>query len=95
MKKTCALAALTLTGLALAAPAHAAGADTRVDDDGHVTVVSHRNPFASQVCKDALGLVPLASGWSQEVDDACDNREHVHPAHDAVTAPGGSRTPSA
>jgi|tagenome__1003787_1003787.scaffolds.fasta_scaffold20391101_2 hypothetical protein len=97
MNKISALAALTLTGLALATPAHADGTDPGNGGDGHVTLVSHRNPFAAGVCKQALGLIPLAAGWPDEVDDACNNREHVHHDHDTVTvtSPDGSRTPSA
>ncbi|MGW2570472.1 hypothetical protein [Streptomyces sp. NPDC001537] len=74
MKKLSVLAVLTMTGLALATPAHAA------DDDnprGHMTV-SHRSPLATGLCKEALALVPVfATGTDQAVDDACNNRDHA------------------
>src|SRR5262249_11023955 len=77
MKKISALAALTVTGLALATPAHADNAG----DHGHINVTG-RNLSAAGLCKQALGLVPLAAPWTDEaVDDACNNRDHVHHAH--------------
>ncbi|ANP52410.1 hypothetical protein J2Z21_008332 [Streptomyces griseochromogenes] len=77
MKKIGALAALTMTGLALATPAHA-GNDS---DHGHINVTG-RNFSAANLCKQALGLVPLPAPWTDDaVDDACNNRDHIHYAH--------------
>lgn len=72
MKKTTALAALTVAGLALAAPAHADNNHGRINVAGY---------SSAALCKQALALVPLTAPWTgQSVDDACDNREHVHDA---------------
>ncbi|WP_030935017.1 hypothetical protein [Streptomyces sp. NRRL S-646] len=74
MKKISALAALTMTGLALAAPAHA---DNGNHSGGHINTVSHRSPLATGLCKEALALVPIfATGTDQALDDACNNRDH-------------------
>jgi hypothetical protein len=74
MKKTSVLAALTVTGLVLASPAHA---DADDNPGGRRVHASHQNPLATNLCERALGLVPLAAPWTgQEVQDACDNRDH-------------------
>jgi len=73
MKKISVLAAVTMTGLALATPAHA---DNGNNPGGHINV-SHRSPLATGLCKEALALVPVfAAGTDQAVDDACNNRDH-------------------
>lgn len=74
MKKISVLAALTMTGLALATPAHA---DNGNNPGGHINTVSHRSPLATGLCKEALALVPVFAPVSdQAVDDACNNRDH-------------------
>lgn len=74
MKKISVLAALTVTGLALATPAHADGDD---NPGGRHSHASHHNPLTTDLCERALGLVPLAAPWTgQEVRDACENRDH-------------------
>lgn len=76
MKKISALAALTMTGLALAAPAHADN-DSTVGPGTKGAIHTHRNPLATNLCKQALALVPVAAPWTgEEVDDACNNRDH-------------------
>ncbi|MQY32940.1 hypothetical protein SRB17_09000 [Streptomyces sp. RB17] len=74
MKKITALAALTVTGLALAAPAHA-------DDGTHGRInIAGRPLTPNKLCETALGLVPLTAPWTgSSVYDACNNRKHVHP----------------
>ncbi|WP_151484804.1 hypothetical protein [Streptomyces albicerus] len=77
MKKTSALAALTLAGLALATPAHA---DNDSNAGRATNLTTHRNALATNLCKEALALVPVAAPWTgQEVDDACNNRDHKEP----------------
>ncbi|MEU9985523.1 hypothetical protein ACFZCP_41300 [Streptomyces sp. NPDC007971] len=79
MKKTSALAALTLTGLALATPAHA---DSGGDPVGHINVAG-RHVTGAYLCREALAIVPMAAPWTGDsVDDACNNRPHVHHARD-------------
>ncbi|MFF7355642.1 hypothetical protein ACFZA1_23785 [Streptomyces filipinensis] len=78
MKKINALAALTVAGFAVVTPAHAADdADGSHPNHGRINVAGR--PFtAANLCKQALGLVPLAAPWTDEsVDDACNNREHT------------------
>lgn len=81
MKKICALAALTLAGLALATPAHADNDNDNDNNFGRGTnATTHRNPLATNLCKKALALVPVAAPWTgNEVDDACSNRDHEEP----------------
>ncbi|MGW3121858.1 hypothetical protein ACWDBW_32750 [Streptomyces sp. NPDC001107] len=75
MKKISALAVLTMTGLALATPAHA---DNDNNPHGRINTVSHRSPLATGLCKEALALVPVFAPVSdQALDDACNNREHT------------------
>ena len=74
MKKISVLAVLTMTGLALATPAHA---DNDDNPRGHMNV-SHRSPLATGLCKEALALVPVfAPVTDHAVDDACNNRDHA------------------
>jgi hypothetical protein len=74
MKKISVFAALTMTGLVIATPAHADGGDNL---GGRRVHASHQNPLATNLCERALALVPLAAPWTgQEVRDACDNRDH-------------------
>ncbi|MFF4503302.1 hypothetical protein [Streptomyces sp. NPDC001401] len=73
MKKISALAALTMTGLALATPAHADN-----DNPGPRVYSSHHSPFSSALCREALALVPVFAPVSdQALEDACNNREHA------------------
>lgn len=75
MKKLSALAALTMTGLALAAPAHA---DNGGDPVGRINVAG-RSFTGASLCKEALAIVPVAAPWTGDsFDAACDNRPHVH-----------------
>jgi hypothetical protein len=75
MKRITALTALTLTGLALAAPAHA-------DNGGHARggiTVNNRSLSTANLCERALALVPVAAPWTgNAVDDACNDRPHEH-----------------
>ena len=75
MKKISVLAAVTMTALALATPAHADNGNT---PGGRIYTVSHQSPLANGLCREALALVPVfAPGTDQAVDDACSNREHA------------------
>jgi len=75
MKKISALAALTMTGLALATPAHA---DNGNNPGGRIYTVSHQSPLSAGLCREALALVPVFAPVSdQAVDDACNNRDHA------------------
>lgn len=75
MKKISALAALTMTGLALATPAHA---DNGNNPGGRIYTVSHQSPLSNALCKEALALVPVVAPVSdQSLDDACSNRDHA------------------
>ncbi|MFJ9814053.1 hypothetical protein ACIRU3_02050 [Streptomyces sp. NPDC101151] len=75
MKKTSALAALTMAGLALATPAHA---DNGGDFGRGINVAGYRHFSTADLCKQALALVPVAAPWTgQDVDDACNNRDHT------------------
>lgn len=78
MKKIGALAALTMAGLALAAPAHA-------DNGDHGRINIGGRPLTTDgLCKEATALVPLAAPWTaQSVDDACSDRDHsqIHHGH--------------
>ncbi|KOU52286.1 hypothetical protein [Streptomyces sp. WM6378] len=79
MKKISALAALTMAGLALATSAHA---DDGTDLGRGINVASHQSPFTASVCKQAFALVPVAAPWTSDaVNDACNNREHIHRGH--------------
>ncbi|MGW3358076.1 hypothetical protein ACWDFL_22010 [Streptomyces bungoensis] len=83
MKKITALAALTLTGLALATPAHAG-------NGGHPggINVNDRSLSTANLCERALALVPVAAPWTGDaVDDACNDREHVHQARGLAKQP--------
>ncbi|GAA3807992.1 hypothetical protein GCM10022403_047700 [Streptomyces coacervatus] len=74
MKKITALAALTMTGLALATPAHADNGN----NPGPRVYSSHHSPFSSALCREALTLVPVIAPVSdQALEDACNNREHA------------------
>ncbi|MFD7164886.1 hypothetical protein [Streptomyces violascens] len=75
MKKISALAALTIAGLALATPAHADNGD---DLGRSINIAGHQPLSTANLCKQAFGLVPLAAPWSDAVDDACNNRDHIH-----------------
>ncbi|WP_031478580.1 hypothetical protein [Streptomyces bicolor] len=83
MKKISALAAFTMAALALATPAHA-DAYTHADDGdrGRITVAGYPLTTAN-LCREALALIPVVTpGTGTAVDDACNNREHVHDSRD-------------
>ncbi len=76
MKKTSALAALTMAGLVLATPAHADDHGGR-GDRGRINIAGYRDFSTAGLCRQALALVPVAAPWTgPEVDDACNNRDH-------------------
>lgn len=77
MKKIHALAALTVAGLAATVPAHAENGN----DHGRINVAG-RELSSTYLCKETVGLVPLAAPWTaQAVDDACNKRARGHHPH--------------
>ncbi|MFJ8533272.1 hypothetical protein [Streptomyces sp. NPDC093591] len=72
MKKISALAALTMAGLLLATPAHADNGDR-----GRINIAGHRDFSTAYLCREAIGLIPVAAPWTgAALNDACNNRDH-------------------
>ncbi|MFE0645159.1 hypothetical protein ACFW2Y_26640 [Streptomyces sp. NPDC058877] len=68
MKKIISIAALALTGLALASPAHA-------DDDANfgsgVNAANNWNFSAAAVCLQELAVVPVGGAWTGDTVNHC------------------------
>ncbi|MFI1713413.1 hypothetical protein [Streptomyces litmocidini] len=78
MKKIIATAALALTSLALATPAHA-------DDDSNfgpgINAANNWNFSAAAVCFQELAVVPVGGAWTSDTVNHCVNGNVIDPSN--------------
>ncbi|MEX0171755.1 hypothetical protein [Streptomyces sp. LMG1-1-1.1] len=78
MKKTIATAALALTSLALATPAHA-------DNDSNfgpgINAANNWNFSAAAVCFQELAVVPVGGAWTGDTVNHCVNGNVIDPSN--------------
>ncbi|MFD8695497.1 hypothetical protein [Kitasatospora purpeofusca] len=79
MKKIIALGALSLSLLALTAPAHA---DNDSTFDGVVNAADNWNFSATVVCLTEVAVAPVLGSWAGHDDNNCTNGNVIdHPTH--------------